>query len=213
MDWMQSMKRFQLLARSVCALFLAATFGLLLSGCGGSSSGSSDVSAGKIDVPEYHLRPGDHVTIAFSGLDAARLPPDHKERIKDDGTITLHLIGSINAAGKTTGELQKEIQSRYVPDYYKQQLTVTVKADELFFTVGGEVRKPDRYVYVNGITVVGAVHAAGGFTDFAKESHVEVRRANGKVLTVHYKKAVRNRSEDQPVFPGDTVTVAKTIIW
>src|SRR5262245_21518731 len=213
MHRMQSMKPFQLFARNVCALFLAATFGLLLSGCGGSSSGPSDSSAWRTGRPEDQLRAGDHLTIASSGLAPTSHPTDHKERIKDDGTITLHLIKSIKAEGKTTGELQKEIQSRYVPDYYKEQLTVTVKADELFFTVGGEVRKADRYVYVNGITVVGAVHAAGGFSDFAKESHVELRRANGKVLTVNYKKAVRNRSEDQPVFPGDTVTVAKTVIW
>ena len=202
----------QMSLKDCLLLLVAGAVGLALSGCeifSSQSGGGTGKPEPTGQQPEYSLRVGDLVTVSFSGLQIVSLPPDHKERIKEDGTITLHLIGSIVARGKTTGQLQKEIQAAYVPGYYKQQLTVTVKADELFFTVGGEVRKPDRYFYVNGITVVGAIHAAGGFTDFAKENRVELRRANGPVITVNYKKAVGNRAEDRSVFPGDTVTVPK----
>jgi len=34
--------------------------------------------------------------------------PSHEEPIKEDGTITMPLIGKITAVGKTTGELQNE---------------------------------------------------------------------------------------------------------
>ena len=52
---------------------------------------------------------GDSIRITFSGTTEPILP--HEEKIKDDGNITLPLIGAIKALGKTPGELQNEIQS------------------------------------------------------------------------------------------------------
>ncbi len=65
----------------------------------------------------------------------------HEETIKEDGTITLPLIGSVYAVGKTAGELQNEIYTNYVPKYYVR-LTVTVKSGDRVYYVGGEVKSP-----------------------------------------------------------------------
>src|SRR5437899_2208593 len=112
------------------SLVITGSIGLVLMGCRFGRDGAPPDVRTELPGGEYLLRPGDLLLITFSGLPVPIL--DHKEKIKDDGTITLQLIGSIKAEGKTTGQLQKEIQAAYVPAYYKQ-LTITVRADELFF--------------------------------------------------------------------------------
>lgn len=75
-------------------------------------------------------------------------------------------MGSIQAAGKTAGQLQRELQEAYVPKLYRR-LTVTVLTENRVFFVDGEVRQPGRLVYTGELTVLKAVASAGGFTDFA----------------------------------------------
>src|SRR4051794_27311747 len=50
------------------------------------------------------------VTCVSPGSGSDILVPVHTERIGEDGTITLDLIGSVAAVGKTPTELQREIR-------------------------------------------------------------------------------------------------------
>ena len=147
----------------------------------------------------------DLVIIIFSGLEGVTLQP-HEERIKEDGMITLPLINSIKAEGKTTGELQREIHNAYVPNFYKR-LTVTVKTDRLLYYVQGQVRQSGRQEYLGPTTVLKAIASAGDFTDFAKRKDVIVTRKDGTVLHVDCVKAAKNPAYDIPVFPGDKIEV------
>jgi len=153
------------------------------------------------------FRVGDPVTVTFSGVDAAL--PVHEERIKDDGSITLPLIGSLVVVGMTPGELQKKIHAKYVPDYYKR-LVVTVKPLDQVFFVGGEVRSSGRQAWSGEIRVTQAIQGAGGFTDFANKKNVLLRRVDGKIIKVNCLKAIENPALDPMVMPGDTITVKKT---
>jgi len=150
------------------------------------------------------LAVGDLVTVKFSGT-IEQIPP-HEERIKDDGTITLPLIGAVQAAGKTTGDLQKKIHERYVPDYYVR-LTVTVTGEQRVYYVGGQVRQPGRQAYLGITTVTKAIQSAGDFTDFAAKTRVELTRADGKTITLDCAKAAKDPSLDLQVFPGDKIHV------
>lgn len=159
-------------------------------------------------VDSERFQVGDLLKIEFSGT--VEVIPPHEEYIKQDGTITLFLIGSIKAAGKTSGELQREIKAAFVPRFYKN-LNVVVKGSERFFFVGGEVKAPGRQLYLGPITLTGAIKSAGDFTDFAKKKRVEVKRANGSVLVIDAEKAQRDREKDIAIFPGDNITVPKRI--
>jgi len=154
------------------------------------------------------LQIGDLIKIEFSGVPTPI--PAHEEHIKDDGTITLDLIGAVKAAGKTVGELQKEIQNAYVPKYYKK-LTVTVKGSDLFYYVGGEVKNPGRQLYLGPITVTGAIKSAGDFTDFANKKKVRLIRASGKILIINAIKAQDNPELDLQVYPGDKIDVPRSV--
>ena len=153
---------------------------------------------------------GDLVIVNFSGTSDTILP--HEERIKEDGNITLPLIGAVKALGKSDGDLQTEIHDLYVPKYYVR-LTVTVKyvAQELSYAVLGEVRSPGPKPYLGKTTLTKAIGAAGGLTEFASKTDLVLTRANGTRLTVNYKKAIKDPKLDPQVFPGDSINVVKSI--
>ena len=154
----------------------------------------------------FHV--GDMVTVTAVPSNGDRsLIPDHMERVGEDGQIHLLYIGPITALGKTPAELQEEIRTNYVPRYYKE-LNVTVHGEARYFYVNGEVRQPSKYEYTGSMTVVRAISVAGGFTDFAKRTKVQLTH-NGKVQSINVDKAIQDPSLDLPVFPGDTIFVPR----
>ncbi len=214
-----------------CGLLLTA---LILSGCGTGSSeqkfsnlpgftedapmagtptgvppfggGTVNTNTGELD----RLRTGDTITITFSDLPQLQQPLE--ERIKDDGTITLLLNQTFMAAGKTRGELEREIREAYVPRYYVN-MTVSVKLqrDTQFYFVGGEVKLPNRQVYISRVTVLKAIQSAGDFTDFAKKKAVVLTRADGRKITINCVKAREDANLDLEVYPGDQIWVPRKI--
>ena len=69
------------------------------------------------------------------------------------------------------------------------------------FYVIGEVKGAGEFTYRQGMTVLSAISAAGGYTYRAKEGEVEiVRNINGK-------QARMRASEDTPILPGDRIRV------
>lgn len=156
--------------------------------------------------PTNKLRVQDTVRVDFSNSGGQSITP-HEEQIKEDGTITLFLIGPVKAAGKTTGELQNELQEKYRKYYVA--MTVTVKAPDRFYSVGGEVRTPKRDVYIGSTTVLKAIQSAGDFTEFANEKKVQLTRVNGRTFIVNCDKARKDPSLDLPVYPGDSIHVPR----
>jgi polysaccharide biosynthesis/export protein VpsN len=154
------------------------------------------------------LRVGDLVVVVFSDLPV--LVPPFEERVKDDGTITLLLNQSFHAAGKVRGELEREIRERYVPRYYVN-LTVTVKPQERFIYVEGEVKLPSRQLHPGDITVLKAIASAGGFTDYANKRKVRLLRANGQTAIVDCVAVLDNPQLDLPVNPNDKIHVPRRL--
>jgi protein involved in polysaccharide export with SLBB domain len=156
------------------------------------------------------LRPGEMVKIEFSGL--PHLLPPHEEQIKEDGALTLPLIGRVEAGGKTPGQLQGEIHEAYVPRFYRN-LNVVVRAADRFYTVGGEVKTPSRQVYLGPTTVIKAIKSAGDFTDFARKTRVRISRADGRTETINAVRAIDDPRLDVPIFPGDIIHVPRRILF
>lgn len=151
---------------------------------------------------------GDFLTITFSDVPAPGLQ-DVRARIPSDGYITLHYNVRVKAAGKNIADLQQDIRKAYVPGLFVN-LTVVVKAEDRYFYVGGEVRAPSRQIYLGNVTVLRAIETASGFTDFAKRTKIQLRRANGQTIIVNAIKAEKDPSLDPPVLPNDHITVPRT---
>jgi polysaccharide export outer membrane protein len=160
-------------------------------------------------APSGRLRVGDSLTITYSDAPNPIVP--YEGRIKDDGTITIPPYNQeFTAAGKNVRELEQEIRTRYVPKFYLN-LTVSVKSQDLVYTVNGEVRTPNRYVLAGQMTALGAIATAGGFTDYAKKTKVQITRADGKKLTVNCVKAVAHPELDLPIYSGDKINVPRRL--
>lgn len=191
-----------------CSVLGALVLASLLGACaskGGSGSGGG-ASPGARPVFVDTLRPGDLVSITFAGNPTP--PSDHEERIKEDGTINLQFLGPVQAAEKTAGQLQKEIQDLYVPRLFRR-LTVTVKTENRVFFVDGEVKQPGRLVYAGELTVLKAIASAGGFTDFAARGRIELVRSGGESFVIDARDAKDDPRLDLPVIPGDRIFVPR----
>ena len=158
-------------------------------------------------VARFHV--GESVSVLFSGTPDPTDLPTHEETIKEDGTITLQLIGSVKASGLTAGQLQSKIHDLYVPKYFVR-LNVVVKPGDLVYYVRGEVKNPGRQLYIGETTVTKAITSASDFTDFASHK-VWLIRANGHRLKVDVDKALEDPSLDPQVYPGDQVVVPRRI--
>jgi polysaccharide export outer membrane protein len=154
------------------------------------------------------LRPGDNLSIYFSDLPMAQ--PPFEGPIKEDGSITLLQNQTFQAAGKTRGVLEREIRERYVPRFFVT-MTVTIKPQDRFYFVGGEVKSPGRQIYLGKMTVIKAIQSSGDFTDFAKKTAVELTRVDGRRMIVDCVKAQRDSNLDLQVFPGDRIHVPRSI--
>ena len=154
-----------------------------------------------------YLTVGETVTISWSDLP----PPgwaESKIRIGEDGKIILPFNVTVMAAGKTANQLAEDIRKEYVPRYFVR-ITPTVKTEERFYFVGGEVKIPARQPYLGEMTVLRAIDTAGGFTDFADRDHIELRRQNGAPQIVKWSKIIKGKESDPQVFPNDQITVHK----
>jgi len=135
-------------------------------------------------------------------------PPPYEERIKDDGTITMPLVGVIHAAGKSPGDLQKELQVKYERLY--NNITVTVKDQDRYFYVDGEVQSRGPKLYLSDMDIVQALSAAGGFTEYAKRTRVKLTR-NGKTEIINAIKAIDDPRYDVKVYPDDKIYVPRRL--
>jgi protein involved in polysaccharide export with SLBB domain len=132
-------------------------------------------------------------------------------KVREDGTITLLLNLPFVAAGKTSGELEREIRAAYVPRYFVN-MTVTVMMQNGFYFVDGEVKTPNRFPYQGKTTVTKAIASAGDFTDFANKRKVKLIRTDGRVLVIDCIKALSDPSLDLEVYPNDKIHVPRRII-
>ena len=152
---------------------------------------------------------GNVVYVLVKGVTSEDIPP-HQESIKDDGTINLYLVGKVKAIGRTAGELQSDLQTRY--EVYFKTPVVTVQAADRFYYVGGEVKRPGAQQYLGKTTVTKAIQSAGDFTDFAKKTKIQVIRADDTSLIVNFKKLIGEPSLDPPIYPGDKIHVPRRIL-
>ena len=196
----------RLLGGVLIAALLAT--GWLTIGCGAFHNSGPANSAPPAGITSDILNVGDQVTVIFSDLPTDTKP--FEERVKDDGSITLLHNQTFQVAGKSRRAVEQEIQDRYVPAYYVH-LTATVKPQERFYYVNGEVKMPSRQPYPGEMTVIKAIASAQGLTDFANHRKIRLTRANGHTVIIDYDAALENSKLDLPVYPGDKIDVPRSI--
>jgi polysaccharide export outer membrane protein len=188
---------------------------LMLAGCA-ATSGS--LQAPKIDpeaqaVSAYHIGVDDEVKVSVwqnPGLEVS-VP------VRPDGKISVPLVGDVDAGGRTPEEVAGEIQEKlktYVRDPQVTVIVTQLRSHEYLsrVRVTGAVRQPVSVPYRQGMTVLDAVLAAGGTSEFAAGDRTELYRKEGEGTRDYAVRLDRilkdgDLATNYPVQPGDVITV------
>lgn len=147
----------------------------------------------------YRLGAGDKLQIDV--FNQADLTGEYT--LDGNGRFTMHLIGQVDAVGKTPFELEALLISKLKPDYLvNPRISVRVQSYRPFYIIG-EVKSPSSYAYVDGMTYLTAVAIAGGFTYRAKKDHVYVIRGGDR------NSKERKLDVNEKVRPGDIIRIAE----
>ena len=137
--------------------------------------------------------------------------------VRPDGKISLPLVGDVVAGGRTPDEVAADVKMRlgdYVRDPQVAVILTELRSHEYLsrVRVTGAVRQPVSITYRQGMTVLDAVLAAGGLTEFASADRSELYRKDGggtRQLDVRLGKIMKkgDLETNYAVQPGDIITV------
>lgn len=127
----------------------------------------------------YLLSPVDKLAISVYG------EPDlsSEQRISDQGTVSIPLLGETRIGGLTVSDAQKQIEAAFTAQRYLVKPVVTISIEAFspkVVTVLGEVEKPGSIAIPegrNGLPIQVAIAEAGGFTGAAQKTEVQLKRA------------------------------------
>lgn len=153
------------------------------------------------------LKRGDKVVIYLRDIP---VPDQIKDEVDASGTVNLPLIGIVQVEGRTTSEVEDLIEKAYIDGgfYVKMSAIVTAEEDEYF--VRGEVKREGRYPLTRDVSLLQAIAAAAGYTDYAKEREIKVIR--GEEVFVYDGVRIEERKDKDPLIkPGDIIIVQRKI--
>jgi polysaccharide biosynthesis/export protein len=166
-------------------LALALSVGAALSGCaiGGRSTGNVLPPATFVGADESAAPSEKYVIGALDQLNIfvwRNADLGGKVQVRPDGMITTPLIPDLQAAGKTPSDLADDIRAaltKYVDD---PRVTVMVETFQGSFSqqirVVGATEKPASLPYRANMTLLDAMIAVGGLSEFAAGDHARLIR-------------------------------------
>ncbi len=147
----------------------------------------------------YHLDAGDRLRVVVYGQEGLT----NTYAIDAGGSITMPLIGSVPARGKTPARLAADITAKLRNGFIREpSVAVEIEAYRPFFILG-EVAAPGQYPYVPNMSVESAVAIAGGFSPRARRDRVTLTHTDASGST----RAVVPLGT--AISPGDTVLVGE----
>lgn len=202
---------------SSLALALAAT------ACGApepirSSSNLTVVEAGVLPAPERTdltaadrpalIGPLDTIEVDVFGISEL----GREMQVDASGRIAMPLAGTIDARGKTAGELGVAIAAALRASHVRDpKVTVNIKSSvSQVVTIDGQVVEPGLYPVTNQMTLMRVIASAKGFSEYAKQDDVVILRTVGtrKMAGLYNVAAIRRGAYNDPsVYANDVIIV------
>jgi polysaccharide export outer membrane protein len=181
------------------------------------------LSSGAQAQSSYKVRAGD--TLQIEVVEDASL--NRTVLVLPDGSISVPLVGSVPAAGRTVDELRSVISSGLASNFVappsvfvavaqipepKVVAQTPVKPYVLPIYILGEVAKPGKAEVVPGTTLLQFLAESGGMTKFAATKRIQLRRTDAstgteKVYRFNYRAVL-----DGAAFPTVTLQSGDVII-
>ncbi|MBV6321847.1 XrtA/PEP-CTERM system exopolysaccharide export protein [Duganella violaceipulchra] len=139
--------------------------------------------------------------------------------VRPDGKITTPLVEDLQAAGKTSTQLARDVEKAL--EKYIQQPMATVIVTSFVgpydqqIRVIGQAAKPQALAYRQGMSLMDVLIAVGGVTDFAAGNKANIiRTVNGtrQSLPVRLQDLLRDGdiSANVAVLPGDVLVIPES---
>lgn len=160
------------------------------------------------------LRAGDTVELRIGGVPSEEIQQiSGPYTVDGEGFLNLPHIGKVRAASATQAQVQSAIESSYRSQqiYTNPSITLLIPDTARFVNTTGEVKAPQRVPFTADITLLGAISASGGFTEFANRGKVRLLR-DQKTTIYDAREILKDPSKDVRLKPGDQVDVP-TSFW
>ncbi len=164
---------------------------------------------------EYLIGPGDNINInVWRNPEVSMSVP-----VRPDGKITTPLVEDLQASGKTSTQLARDIEKAL--EKYILQPVVTVIVNGFVgpysqqIRIIGQAARPQALAYRHGMSLMDVMIAVGGVTDFAAGNRARIiRTVDGREqqLTVRLQDLVRNGdiTANLPMRPGDVLVIPES---
>ena len=163
----------------------------------------------------YIIGPGDTLRVfVWSHADLSVVVP-----VRPDGRISTPLVEDMQASGKTSTQLARDIE--VVLQQYVRTPTVSVIVEQFVgafsesVRVVGQAAKPQSLPYRDGMTLLDAMIAVGGLAEYAAGNRAKViRKVNGKQteMKVRLDDLLNDGDvrQNMPLQPGDIVIIPES---
>lgn len=164
--------------------------------------------------PDYRIGPGDSLQIyVWQNPDLSVTVP-----VRQDGKVSTPLVEDMLAAGKTASELARDIErvlSEYVRSPKVNIFVLNAVSALSQVKVTGQVKTPEALPYHEGMTVLDAVLATGGLTEFAAGNRARVvRTVDGKQREIRIRLdrllEKGDMSQNIALQPGDVLLIPQS---
>ncbi len=184
---------------------------LAFAGAGCETDANTTTFSGQADVPRHViLASGDVVKLTFSS--APEL--NQSQKVRADGKLSLPLVGEVDAAGKTVGQLQSDLVQLYKSQLKTPEVTVSLEGSVTTVVISGAVNKPGKIAFERPTTVFQAIMEAGGPSEYGTLRHVRLIRTvkgvqKSQVMNVR-ETLVGQGTKPFYVRDGDVIYVSQT---
>jgi polysaccharide export outer membrane protein len=194
------------------ALALAA---LGLGGCASNKAGVAMADMPAAPTHDYLIGPGDNVNIVvWRNPEVSTSVP-----VRPDGKISTPLVEDLQASGKTSTELARDIEKALAR--FIQQPVVTVIVTGFTGTYGEQIRvigqaaKPQALPYRRDMSLMDVLIAVGGVTEFASGNKASIiRTVDGKPqrLNVRLNDLIKEGDISANIYmrPGDVLVIPES---
>ncbi len=167
-----------------------ATFVVVVAAFFGGACATTDTNFISVDdLPDEQLAP---VAYRIRGSDKLQVTVFKQESlsgevlVREDGRITVPLVGDVAVLGKTPPEAAIEIAEKLSNTGFIDKPSVSVAVLETrqpSFAVVGEVKQPGSFELQPGTTVLDGIALSGGLSEFAEKDKIFVIRKNRRTTS------------------------------
>lgn len=197
----------------------------ILAGCASGGGGRGSAAMRGVDMPapdtttstgayegatDYRIGSQDLISISVFGVEEL----SKEVRVNAKGQISLPLIGTVLAGGRTVQELESELSQKYSATYLQNpQVSVFVKEfASQRITLEGAINKPGIYPITGKITLLQVIAMAGGIDEKVADTRgiVVMRQVDGKRMVAAFDlRQIRKGNVADPQLYGDDVVVVE----